>query len=198
MGLDFRYSTGQTPLDEDETDGLRLKNIATRGELDEVEQHNIEKAMLWLKTKKLKEDDLLSEKFIKDLHHHMYSDVWKWAGQFRKSNKNIGVDKHAISLKLKQLLDDSRYWILNQSFPVEEIAIRFKHRVVQVHCFANGNGRHSRLIADTMMEKLFKLPPFTWNANLLSAQADLRSTYIKALQKADAGDYKFLLHFAKS
>jgi Fic-DOC domain mobile mystery protein B len=198
MGLDIEYTNGQTPLDEDEKEGLRIKSITTRNELDEFEQQNIEKAMLWLRSKKLKTEELLSEKFIKELHRHMYSDIWKWAGQFRKTNKNIGVDKHEISLSLKQLTDDSMYWILHHSFPEEEIAVRFKHKLVQTHCFANGNGRHSRLIADTMMEKIFGQLPFTWGAAGTAAQTELRTAYIKALKKADAGDYSQLLVFAKS
>ncbi len=196
MGLAMKYCSGQTALDEDEADGLRLKIITTHGELNEFEQQNIERAMIWLKTKKLKEEDLFAEKFIKDLHLRMYADVWKWAGQFRKTDKNIGVEKHSIPMFLKQLLDDSRYWISNKSFPEKEIALRFKHRIVQIHCFANGNGRHSRLIADCIMEKLFKKPAFTWGAGMTVAQAELRSAYITALKEADSGDYTRLIEFA--
>ena len=198
MELDLDYTNGKTPLDEDEKEGLLIKSITTRGELDEFEQQNIEKAMLWLKSKKISAKEFLSEKLVKELHRRMYAGVWKWAGEFRNTDKNIGIDKHQISTALKQLLDDCLYWVQHQSFSSEEIAIRLKHRMVQIHCFANGNGRHSRLMADVMMEKIFYLPPFTWGVANLAKQSDLRIAYIKALKKADAGDYTELLAFAKS
>jgi len=198
MGLDLEYTNGKTPLDEDEKEGLLIKSITTRGELDEFEQQNIEKAMLWLKSKKYKAEEILSEKFIKELHRRMYAGVWKWAGEFRRTDKNIGIDKKQIPIALKQLLDDCIYWIQHHSFPDEEIAIRLKHRIVQIHCFANGNGRHSRLIADIVMEKHFHLSPFTWGAANLIKQGDPRATYINALKKADNGSYTELLAFAKS
>lgn len=198
MGLDPDYTNGQTSLDEDEKDGLLIKSITTRGELDEFEQHNIERALLRVRSKKLTAERVLSEKFVRELHGNMYGSVWKWAGQFRRTDKNIGVDKHHISTRLKLLLDDCLYWIQQHSFPEEEIAIRLKHRIVQIHCFANGNGRHSRLMADVMMEKIFNLPVFTWGANNLVQEDDPRKAYIKALKKADAGDYTLLLAFAKS
>ena len=198
MGLDTDTINGQTPLDEDEKEGLLIKSITTQGELNEFEQQNIEKAMLWLRSKKINAEAILTEKFVKDLHRRMYAGVWKWAGDFRRSDKNIGISKHHISTALKQLLGDCLYWIKHHSFTEEEIAIQCKHRIVQIHCFANGNGRHSRLMADVMMEKIFHLSPFTWGAANLVKHGDPRSAYIKALKKADAGDYKNLLAFARS
>jgi Fic-DOC domain mobile mystery protein B len=198
MELDPDQIDGQTPLDEDEREGLLIKSISTQRELDEFEQQHIENAMLWLSSKKLSGEEILSEKFIKELHRRMYAGIWKWAGEFRKTDKNIGTDKQQVSIALKQLLDDCLYWIKDNSFPGEEIAIRLKHRIVQIHCFANGNGRHSRLLADVMMEKVFNLPSFSWGAANLIKQSDPRIAYIKALKKADAGDYNDLLSFAKS
>lgn len=198
MGLNPDDIDGQTPLDEDEREELKIKSISLRSELDEFEQQSIEKAMLWLRSKKLTAAAILSEKFVKELHRRMYADVWKWAGHFRAADKNTGIPKNDIAVALKQLLDDTRYRIENQTFPPAEIAIRFKHRLVQVHCFANGNGRHSRLITDTLMEKHFALPPFTWGAASLIKHGNTRNEYIKALRKADAGDYTLLLAFAMS
>jgi len=198
MGLDLDYTNGNTPLDEDEKEELLIKSVTTRGELDEFEQQNIERAMLWMKRKKLNKEEVLSEKFVRELHRQMYSGVWKWAGEFRRTDKNIGIDKHHIGIALKQLLDDVLYWIQHNSFSDEEIAIHLKHRIVQIHCFANGNGRHSRLIADIMMEKIFHLPMFTWGVTNLVKKGDPRIAYIKALKKADEGDYTDLLAFAKS
>jgi Fic-DOC domain mobile mystery protein B len=154
MGLEIIYANGQTPLSEEELDGLLIPSITTREELDEFEQLNIEKAIQWTFGKKINAEKLFTEKFIKDLHKRMYGEVWKWAGSFRNSEKNLGIKSYLIPLQLKQLLDDVIYWYQNNTFPPVELAIRFKHQLVSIHCFPNGNGRHSRLMADLIMEKL--------------------------------------------
>ena len=141
---------------------------------------------------------ILTEKFIKDVHKRMYGDVWAWAGEFRKTEKNIGIDKWQIPTELKYLVDDAKFWIDNNTYPAEEIAVRFKHRIVSIHCFANGNGRHSRLMADIIIEKVFKQPVFTWGAANLVKQGDTRKAYLSAIKTADASDIKPLVKFARS
>ena len=132
------------------------------------------------------------------VHKRMYADVWAWAGEFRKTNKNIGIDKWQIPTELRYLLDDSRYWHENNTYPPDEIAVRFKHRIVSIHCFPNGNGRHSRLMADIIIEKIYKQPVFSWGAANLSSEGDARAAYLKAVKAADQGDYSLLLAFARS
>ena len=196
MGLALDYIDGQTPLDEEEKEGLLIKTISTRGDLDEFEQLNIEKAVLWTVKRKFKADTILSDAFIKDLHRRMYGDVWKWAGEFRKTNKNIGTDKLQIAVELRTLIDDCKFWIANNSFSPDEIAMRFKHRLVSIHCFTNGNGRHSRLMADIIAEQLFKQPVFSWGAG--NNNIEVRSKYLKSVRAADAGEYGLLVEFARS
>src|SRR5690554_6894726 len=198
MGLDLEYIDGQTPIDEDEKEGLLIETISTKLELDEFEQLNIEEALQWVFSKKFKAKQIFTEKFICDLHKRMYGNIWQWAGQFRKTNKNIGVDRHQISTQLKMLCDDALFWIENNTYPPLEIAIRFKHRIVSIHCFPNGNGRHSRLMADIIIEKLFGEEPFSWGTSNLSKANDTRATYLKAVKLADQHNYKLLLDFAKS
>ena len=198
MGLNINYIEGQTPLSEDEQVGLKISSITTREELDEFEQLNIEKAIQWTFGKKLKAEQLFSEKFIKDLHKRMYGEVWKWAGTFRTSEKNIGVKSYLIGIEFKQLLDDAVYWTQNKTYNSQEIAIRFKHRLVSIHCFANGNGRHSRLMADLIMEKLYNEKFFSWGSNNLVKATETRTAYIKAVKKADQQDLLPLIAFAKS
>jgi Fic-DOC domain mobile mystery protein B len=197
MGLDFDYIDGQTPLDEEEKDGLLIPTIATRGELDEFEQQNIEQAVQWTLGRSFKREVILTEDFIRTLHKRMYADVWAWAGEFRKTNKNIGVDKWQIPSDLKYLLDDAKYWHENNTYPPDEIAVRFKHRIVSIHCFPNGNGRHSRLMADIIIEKIYKQPVFSWGAANLSSEGDTRTAYLKAVKTADKGDYSLMLAFAR-
>lgn len=198
MGLDLKYIEGQTPLEQDEIDGLLITTIATRGELDEFEQQNIENAIMWMLNRSFKADIVFNERFIRKLHTQMYGNVWSWAGEFRKTNKNIGVDWWKISIELKYLLDDVLYWYKNDTFTPDEIAIRFKHRLVSIHCFPNGNGRHSRLMADIIIEKIYKKPIFSWGASNLSKAGEFRKTYLRAVKAADNGNYKFLLDFARS
>jgi Fic-DOC domain mobile mystery protein B len=198
MGLEFDYIDGQTPLDEEEKDGLLIPTIATRGELDEFEQQNIEEAVQWTLSRSFKMELIFTEEFIRMVHKRMYADVWSWAGQFRKTNKNLGVDKWQITSDLKHLLDDAKYWHDNNTYPPDEIAIRFKHRIVSIHCFPNGNGRHSRLMADVIIEKIYKQPVFSWGATNLSSESDARAAYLKALKTADKGDYNLLIAFARS
>lgn len=198
MGLNLEYIDGQTPIEEEEKEGLLIETISTKGELDEFEQLNIEEALQWVFSKKFKPKQVLTEKFICDLHKRMYGNIWDWAGQFRKTDKNIGIDKHQIPMQLKILCDDTLFWIENNTYPPEEIAIRFKHRLVSIHCFPNGNGRHSRLMADIIIEKLFDKEPFSWGAYNLSEAGDTRKTYLKAVKLADVNEYQPLLDFAKS
>jgi len=198
MGLDLTYIDGQTPIDEDEKEGLLIKTISTRGELDEFEQYNIEKAVQWTLKNKFKTGRILQEDFILELHKQMYNEVWKWAGHFRKTNKNIGVDKYQIAIELRNLLDDCRYWINDRIFNEDDISIRFKHRLVQIHLFPNGNGRHSRLYADVLISHVFSKPIFTWGKSNLAKPGLAREKYMKAIYSADAGDIKPLITFARS
>jgi Fic-DOC domain mobile mystery protein B len=195
MGLTWEFTGGSTKLDDDEKLGLRAGWITTRAQLDELEHHNIELGRQWAFARKRKPDVILTDTFIKRLHTEMYNEVWKWAGQFRRTEKNIGVDPVRIATNLRQLLDDARYWVEHASYPPDELAIRVKHRIVCIHCFANGNGRHSRLLADVLVYALGQ-PIFTWGA--YSEMPDVRERYFEALRKADRGNMKPLIAFARS
>ena len=197
MGLVLEYFDGQTALDEEEREGLLIGSLATRGELDMFEHHNIQEAVLWSIGRKLKPGMIFSEVFIKNLHKRMYGKVWGWAGDFRKTNKNIGVDKWQISISLKCLLDDALLWLENNIYPPDEFTIRFKHRLVAIPCFPNGNGRHSRLMADIIIEKIFKKPVFSWGANVAQS-TDARCSYLSAIRIAGRGDIMPLVNFARS
>jgi len=197
MGLDLDYTNGQTPIDEDEKDGLLIPTITTRGELDEFEQLGVEKAIEWTRKRKYGFQQILTEEFVLEMHKRMFEDIWKWAGQFRTSNNNLGIDKNQIPTEIKKLLDDCRYWIDNKVFAGDEIAVRFSHRIVMIHPFSNGNGRHSRLIADILVSHGFGLSPFSWGSINLTAQGTARSAYLKALRKSDENEYQSLIEFAR-
>lgn len=198
MGLNLKYEEGQTPLDEEEKEWILIKTITTQKDLDEFEQLNIEKAIEWTIHTNLTLDKILSEKFIKDLHTKMYGDVWKWAGEFRKSDKNIGVKWAQIGIELKTLIDDTKYWIKNKTYPPEEVSIRFKHRIVAIHCFPNGNGRHSRMMADIIIEFIFGKEIFTWHQSNMVKGGETRKKYIATLRAADNGNIMPLIEFAKN
>jgi Fic-DOC domain mobile mystery protein B len=198
MGIEFAYEEGQTPLNEEEKEGLLLKSITTNGELNELEQLNIEKAIEWIIGLKLKKDRILTEAFIKTLHKKMLGKVWRWAGEFRKSEKNIGAKWINIPIDLRTLLDDTHFWIENKTFPADEIAIRFKHRLVSIHCFPNGNGRHSRLMADIIIESVFEETIFSWNQSNMIKANETRAEYIKSIREADKGNIDSLIRFART
>lgn len=197
MGLELVYEDGQTPLSEEEKEGLLIKTITTHGELDEYEQLNIEKAIQWIMRQKLKKETILTEEFVKALHKRMLGEVWSWAGEFRRSEKNIGVSWIKIGMELKVLLDDTLYWINKETYPPDEIAIRFKHRLVNIHCFPNGNGRHSRIMADIIIESVFGYPVFSWNHSNMVKADETRKSYITAIREGDKGDIKPLMKFAR-
>lgn len=197
MGLDLSYIDGQTPLDEDEKVGLLMPTLATRAELDEFEQQNIEEAIQWVLSRPLKANTIFTEQFVRNLHQRLYGSVWAWVGEFRKTNKNLGVDKWQIPSALKALLDDASYWVEHETYPPDEIAVRFKHRIVSIHCFPNGNGRHSRLMADVIIDKIFRRPVFSWGAKNLVKQSETRKNYLRAVKEADKNNLGELLSFAR-
>jgi Fic-DOC domain mobile mystery protein B len=198
MGLDLDYINGQTPLDEEEKEGLLIPSISNRAELDEFEQQNIEEAIQWIMGRSFSPELAFSVDFVRTVHKKMFGDVWSWAGEFRKSNKNLGIYRWQIPTELKYLIDDCRYWYDNNVFSPDELSIRFKHRIVSIHFFANGNGRHSRLMADIIIEKIYKLPLFSWGEDSLSKETDSRKAYLKAVKAADNGDFSLLIDFARS
>ena len=127
----------------------------------------------------------------------MYEDVWKWAGAFRKSNKNIGVDWPNIAVDVKLLLDNCSFWIEKETYMPDEIAIRFKHGLISIHCFPNGNGRHSRLMGDIIINKIFQREMFSWGGSNIQRSQNIRKVYIASVKKADEGDYLPLIKFAR-
>lgn len=198
MGLELNYIYGQSPISEEEKEGLLIRTISTRGELDEFEQQNIEDAVEWTIRQKFTAERILTIDFIQEVHRRMFDKIREWAGTIRKSDKNIGVDKFQIYPELKMLLDDCRYWIENEVYSPDEIAVRFKHRLVKIHPFPNGNGRHSRLCADILITHVYKRNVFTWGGSELSHPGELRKKYIDAIHSADQGDMELLIRFVRS
>ena len=185
---------GATPLSREEMEGLKFGHVTTRGQLDHLEQANIESGLQWLSRRKTK--DILNEGFVCGLHKKLFGEVWEWAGTFRRTEKNIGIDPIHISVQLRQLLDDVRYWVEHRTYPPKESAVRFHHRLVYIHLFPNGNGRHARIMADALLEKTFGEDPIDWaGGHDLQSMNDRRNTYIQALRAADNQDYRLLLAF---
>lgn len=191
--IELGYPEGATPPDPNEAEGLLLTHITTRGELDRWEQDNILEALAWLS--KAKPKDILTEAFIKTLHRRMFGHVWKWAGHFRQSDKNIGGPWHQVPTSVRDLCEDSHLWLKLQDESPDQIAVRFHHRLVSIHPFANGNGRHARLMTDLLLENVLKRSAFTWGEKDLSMAGDNRQAYIAALHAADQNDYAPLLTF---
>ena len=185
---------GSTPLTEEEREGLKLSYITTRAELNAAEQANILEAEAWAFKRKNK---VLNRDFLNDLHAHMYRNVWKWAGRHRQSGKNIGVEIYAIARSLEDLVKDCEIWIDKGTYGLDEIAVRFSHRLVFIHPYPNGNGRHSRLATDLLLQQL-DCSRFSWGSESLVDPETTRQKYIDALRAADKHDYSLLLTFVRS
>ncbi len=194
MSVNLDYPDVATPLDADELASLIPGHMTTQAELNEWEQLNIVQGDSWARKQRR---EILNEGFLRQLHKQMFGETWRWAGDFRKSDKNIGIDWLSIGVELKKLLDDVRYQIEHSSFTADEIAVRLHHRLVVIHPFPNGNGRHARLLADLVVERLGQ-PRFSWGSRNLVDAGETRQSYIAALQAADARDMAPLIAFARS
>lgn len=183
-----------TPLTPRERNDLIPTYITVRGELNELEQKNIATADRWAFSRR---HVLTRDRFLKSLHRRMFDRVWRWAGKYRTTERNLGVKPFEIEPALRQALDDVRYWIEHNSFPLNEIAVRFHHRLVSVHPFPNGNGRWSRLAADVLITQLGG-SRFTWGGANLQTAGDARKHYIEALHAADKHNLEALIQFARS
>jgi len=184
-----------TPLTPQEREGLIPTYITTRAELNAAEQENIAEADEWAFGNR--RGSILEVGVLMTLHRRMLRRVWKWAGKYRQTERNIGIPAHQIEVAFHQLIGDVRYWVDHKTFDPDEIALRFHHRLVAIHPFPNGNGRHARLAADALAVELGQRR-FTWgSANLVEA-AETRKAYVRALQAADNHDMAPLLAFGRN
>lgn len=189
------HAPGATPLDQDEAAGLIPRHIATQRDLNEWEQANILAAMRTLLAGV--PIDPLDEPVVRDVHRRMFGQTWQWAGSYRHSDKNLGVEWTHVPVRVQDLLGDARWWRERATYEPFELAVRFHHRMVSIHPFANGNGRHARLMADLLLRQLGH-GPCGWGHANLADRGDARARYIAALQRADAGDFASLLEFGQS
>ena len=194
MGLKLVYPEGATPLDPDESAGLIPPHVTTQGQLNEWEQQNILEGERWAFSRR--NLNPLSLQFSRDLHKHMFGRTWKWAGRFRTTEKNIGVDPRLIGMKLTELFRDVEAQLDHRSDSIDEIAARFHHRLVSIHPFPNGNGRLSRTMTDLFLNSKGE-KEFSWGGGSLDA-GEIRSKYISALRAADDRDYRPLFAFVRS
>jgi Fic-DOC domain mobile mystery protein B len=183
-----------TPLEPEEREDLIPTHITIRAELNEVEQAGIADADRWAFSRKR---DVLDARFLSTLHKRMLGDVWRWAGSYRKTPRNIGIDAYRIPIEVQTLIDDVKYWVDHKTYVPDEIAVRFHHRLVAIHPFPNGNGRHARLAADLLAVQLGR-PRFEWGRGNLVDGRELRKKYVATLQAADNHDITDLLAFARS
>lgn len=186
---------GATGLEPEEREGLKHKHVTTRAQLDHLEQANIQEGLSWLSRRRKRQ--VLDDMFVRELHRRLFGQVWTWAGNYRLSEKNIRIDPRQISVQLKNLLDDAKYWAEHKTYSPLEACMRFHHRLVYIHLFPNGNGRHARIMTDVLMSEIYKGEPIDWEGgHQLQSMNERRVAYIQALRLADKGDYNGLLKFA--
>lgn len=194
----FSEPEDATPLEAEEREQLLQSWITHRADLNRAEEANILDGAAWARGRRRRQPaDLLKTGFVILLHKRMFGDVWKWAGTWRTSARNIGVDAWRIETDVAALLDDVRYWMKHETYAPDELAVRLHHRLVAIHPFPNGNGRHSRLMADLLIERLGGTP-FSWGGKRLATPGDLRRRYVATLRAADGHDIAPLLAFARS
>lgn len=195
MGLKLEYPPGATPLDPDDAAGLIPSHIVTQGQLNAWEYQNVAEGRAWALSRK--RGNLLTREFVDELHRRMFNKTWKWAGKPRQKETQLGIDPAHIQVELKKLFDDVAYQIEHKILPLDEIAAMFHHRLVSIHPFPNGNGRHARLITDVLLVRN-GAEPFTWGAGELVESGEVRDRYLAALRVADQRDYGPLLEFVRS
>ena len=188
---------GQTPLDPDEAEGLKLAFVATRGDLDVAEGNNITRGMRWAEAQVRGGTRITNRDFLCRLHGRLFGQVWGWAGSYRKTERSIGIDPLQVPVALQQLFDDVAAWEEFDAYPVDEQAARLYHRLTWIHPFPNGNGRTSRAMANLfLLSKGMK--PFSWGADLDLAPHEIRARHLEAVRAADAQDFEPLLAFVRS
>ena len=189
-----RQPDDATPLTAEERDGLKLSHIVLRRELNEAEQSNILKAEAGLFGRRT---DPVKESYGRALHKKMFGDVWRWAGRYRTSDKNLGVRYVEVLPSLYKVYDDTAFWLAKSVFDTDEIAARFHHGLVVVHPFANGNGRWSRLMADLLLHRCGR-NRFTSGRLSLADPGETRAAYLAALRAADRHEFAPLIAFMRS
>lgn len=186
---------GSTPLDPDQITGIKFSHLVNMGELDEVEDLNIQHGLEWLKRQK--SDDYLSVEFICKLHEKLFGDVWKWAGKFRKVEVNISkIRSYDVGPQLINFFEDAKLWIAGGQMSWDEIAAEMHHRLVSIHPFPNGNGRTTRIFTEYVQRRNGR-PVTSWKASLVLDPKERRRAYIKALQQADKGNFQLLVEFMR-
>lgn len=194
----FQEPGDATPLEAEEREQILQTWITSRADLNIAEAANIIDGTAWVRgLRRRRVADVLTPEFAVRLHGRMFGKVWRWAGAYRTTPRNIGIDAYRIGTEVAQLMSDVRYWVENKTYPSDEIAARFHHRLVAIHPFPNGNGRHARMMADILIERLGGTP-FSWGGGSLTDTGELRARYVTALRAADSHDMGLLLAFARS
>jgi Fic-DOC domain mobile mystery protein B len=195
----FQEPEDATPLDPNLRKDLLQTWITNRNDLNEAEQENILNGSAWARRSRRAPEaaDILTDDFVRTLHKQMFGEVWRWAGSYRETEVNIGIDSHLVPARMPELLDTVRFWIEQKTYPPDEIAVRLHHGLTQIHGFPNGNGRHAREMADLLIERLGG-EAFTWGSGSLQDTGALRAKYVAALKAADGHDMTPLMKFVRS
>jgi Fic-DOC domain mobile mystery protein B len=195
--LKIIYIEGQNHLSEEDIAGLKLTDLTNYSDIKLAEEKGVAKTTAWVEKNYFKSERIFTEAFIKEIHKRMLGEVWHWAGKYRLANKNLGVDKLKISSELKQLMSNTKFWIEDESYTMDEIALRFAHRLMQIQAFPDGNARHAKIMANVILEHLLNSEIFTWGESIADPIKN-REKFLDALKKADKGKMDELMKFARS
>lgn len=150
---------GETPIDGDELDALlpavreALGEPPTKAAVFDLEQQIQDEVAADSLTAvidgSLALDELMTDHFVRDLHHRSYGDVWLWGGRLRVRELNLGVAPEYIAVELRTALENlTERWNATSDFTPRQLGIAVHAETVRIHPFADGNGRSTRLLAD--------------------------------------------------
>jgi len=182
---------GETPIDD--ISGLRIRTVRTRAQLNDAEARNIRKAVMhYLVSRPSRRQAPFTLSWCYKLHRQMFGDIWKWAGEKRTSELNLGVPVHQIDVSLQSLMDDLEYWRNAGEMEILEQAALLHHRAVSIHPFLNGNGRWSRLLANIFLKQAINKLTI-WPEETVGNASIIREEYLASVRAADNGDYEALI-----
>ena len=183
-------------LEVQERQALIPFHLSTRFELAAWEQANMAKALTWLEQRRQR-GTVLTSRFMRSLHKKMFDETWDHAGRYRRAKSARGVAAWTVSTRVEDVIAKARGWIQQGAYPADEIAIRFHHRMSEIHPFERGNGRVTRLMTDALMVELGQTA-FSWGSGADLSAVDLRDRYLAGLRVADNDNIGVLLDFARS
>lgn len=178
--------TNWTPFPDDNLLGLTDKN-----QINEMEATGIAKSELNIF--ELETDIELSTSLILEIHKIAFSELYDWAGKWRKTEVYVGQlippKPNKVLHSMYQFLDNLNFKISISKNRTEHIdSLVYAHyEFIKIHPFNNGNGRTGRILMNLVALKFGYKP-----LELYHREGQSRKLYINAMKDADNGNFNTL------